>query len=240
MQTTKTRKQSKGSTTLIVPSLDGGEGNGVPSEVQEAALQPAKGIIVGLKPISIGTLTVTIEGLSPLIAHAWGSKAVREMLDQQQMTKEAKKVAKQNRKAKDPEEDFQQARYIVDGKDVFPTVAVKKAMCDAGYVLGIPKAVVRQAIFIEGDYFVIKTPKNKPIRREDTVRVGPFGNRTADLRYRPQYDNWSATLTIHFRRDMASPDQIIALLQNAGFSVGLGEWRPQRDGQFGRFTVKGE
>lgn len=195
----------------------------------------AKGIIVGLKPISIGTLKVQIRGLSPLLVHAWGKKALEEMLTSQQMTKEEKRKAKENRRAKDPQLDFEEAKYVIDGKDSFPTVSIKKAMCDAGYVLGIPKAVVRQAVFITGDYFEIK--HRKCVMREDTVRVGPFGNRTADLRYRPEYQDWSADLVFRFRTDMVSPDQLVALLQNAGFSVGIGEWRPQKDGQFGMFEV---
>lgn len=199
------------------------------------AQDEAKGVIEGLKPISIGTIKVKIKGLSSLIVHAWGKKAMQEMLDAQRMTKEEKKLAKQNRAAKDPELDFNEARYIVNGKDSFPTVAIKKAMVDAGYVMGVSRSVVRQAIFIVGDYFEIK--HERLVKREDTVRVGPFSNRQADLRYRPEYQGWSADLEFRFRRDMVEPDQVVALLQNAGFSVGIGEWRPQKDGQFGTFEV---
>ena len=194
----------------------------------------AKGVIVGLKPLKVGTCKITIRGLSPLIVHAWGKKALEEMLTSQQMTKEEKKKAKEKRKAKDPQSDFEQARYIID-KHSFPTIAVKKAMVDAGYVLGISRAVVRQAVFIVGDYFEIK--HSACVMREDTVRVGPFGNRQADLRYRPEYQGWSADLEFRFRYDMIDQEQLVALLQNAGFSVGLGEWRPQKDGQFGTFEV---
>jgi hypothetical protein len=124
---------------------------------------------------------------------------------------------------------------VIDGKDCFPTIAVKKAMVDAGYVLGHARAVVRQAVFVEGDFFEIKHAAC--VMREDTVRVGPFGKREADLRYRPEYQGWSAVLSFRYRRDMITADQLVALLQNAGFSVGLGEWRPQKDGQFGTFEV---
>ncbi len=196
----------------------------------------AKGVIVGLKPISIGTLNVRINGLSPLIVHGWGKKALKQMLDLQQMSKEEKKKAKENRTAKDPKRDFEEAKYVINGKDSFPTVSIKKAMCDAGYALGISKSVIRQAIFIVGDYFEIK--HKRCVMREDTVRVGPFGNRSADLRYRPEYRDWGADLEFKFRTDMIAPDQLVALLQSAGFSVGIGEWRPQKDGQFGTFEVQ--
>lgn len=195
----------------------------------------AKGIIEGLKPLRVGTIRLTIRGLAPLIVHAWGKKAMEEMLTSQQMSKEEKKKAKEKRRAKDPSADFEDAKYVIGGKDSFPTIAVKKAMVDAGYALGISRSVVRQAVFIVGDYFEIKGATC--VMREDTVRVGPFGNRQADLRYRPEYQGWSADLEIRFRADMIDPPQLVALLQNAGFSVGLGEWRPQKDGQFGTFEV---
>lgn len=195
----------------------------------------AKGVITGIKPLKIGTVNITIKGMSSLIVHAWGKKALTEMLTAQQMTKEEKKKAKEKRAAKDPKSDFEEARYIINGKHSFPTVAVKKAMVDAGYVLGISRAVVRQAVFIVGDFFEIKHVTC--VMREDTVRVGPFGNRQADLRYRPEYQGWSADLQFRFRYDMIDQGQLVALLQNAGFSVGIGEWRPQKDGQFGTFEV---
>lgn len=197
--------------------------------------EKAKGVVEGLKPLKVETLDVTIRGTSPFIVHAWSKKAKGEMLNAQQMTKEEKKKAKEKRAAKDPQADFEESKYIIDGKDSFPTIAVKKAMVDAGFALGVSRAVVRQALYIVGDYFVIE--HTKCVMREDTVRVGPFTNRQADLRYRPEYQDWSAKLKFRYRTDMIDRLQLISLLQSAGFSVGLGEWRPQKDGQFGTFEV---
>lgn len=205
-----------------------------PTQFKEPEDTP-RGVIKGLKPIHVEQITVKITGTAPLLVHGWGKKALTQMLDQQQMTAEEKKLAKKNRTAKDPEADFNEARYIVNGKDCFPTIAVKKAMVTAGYALGFSRSVVRQAVFVEGDHFVIDAAP--PTMREDAVRVGPFSNRQADLRYRPEYADWSATLKFRFRTDMIDADQVIALLQAAGFSVGIGEWRPEKDGQFGTFDV---
>ncbi len=198
-------------------------------------MSEAKGQVCGLAPIGVGQIQVQISGFSPLIVHKWSEKSKAEMLANQQMTKEEKALAKANRRRKDPKEDFLGAQYIVNGKHCFPTIAIKKAMIEAGFMLGIPRGVVRQAIYILGDYFEIK--HKHCTMREDAVRVGTFRNRVPDLRYRPQYEPWSATLDFQFRTDMIKPDQLVNLLQNAGFSVGIGEWRPQKDGQFGRFEV---
>jgi len=70
--------------------------------------------------------------------------------------------------------------------------------------------------------------------REDMVRVG-MG--VADIRYRPQFDPWAAKVRIAFNAAAISPEQIANLLDIAGFGVGVGEWRPEKDGSFGRFHV---
>ena len=70
--------------------------------------------------------------------------------------------------------------------------------------------------------------------REDMVRVG-MG--TADIRYRPEFPKWRAEMTLRYNADAISLDQIVNIFNLAGFGVGVGEWRPERDGQFGMFHV---
>lgn len=208
-------------------------------EITAESMSKAKAAIaVNLQPIQRKTVSIRIHGDS-LIAHAWGPKAIKEMLTNQQRSKEEKKIAKQNREKKDPVADYEGARYLHNGKDVFPSTAFKKAMVDAGFMLGIPRPVIRAAIFVVGEFIEIET-KEKPIMREDPVRVGPFNKREADLRYRPEYIEWSATLRIQYREDMFTAEKVAALVQNAGFSIGVGEWRPQKEGQHGRFEMVNE
>ena len=63
---------------------------------------------------------------------------------------------------------------------------------------------------------------------------------STDLRYRPEYRNWEASFVVEYNPDLIRPEDIVNLLNLAGFGVGIGEWRPQRNGDFGRFEVKGE
>lgn len=74
-----------------------------------------------------------------------------------------------------------------------------------------------------------------PKMRRDTVRVG-MGS--ADMRYRGAFPTgWQTTLTIRYNRNAISPDQIIQLFNLAGFHIGVGDWRPQKDGSYGMFEV---
>jgi hypothetical protein len=102
----------------------------------------------------------------------------------------------------------------------------------ARYADSMKMTHLRGAFFVIGDLIPIEY--EKCIMREDPVRVG-MG--TADLRYRPEYTNWRCTLTIEFNARAISAEQLLHLVKIAGFSVGICEWRPERNGQFGRFEL---
>jgi hypothetical protein len=60
---------------------------------------------------------------------------------------------------------------------------------------------------------------------------------TADIRYRGEFKDWSCTLRLSYNANVLSPEQIVNLFNVAGYAIGVGEWRPARDGSFGRFRV---
>jgi hypothetical protein len=192
-----------------------------------ATKKPAAEVIT-LPRLNVQQIRIRLVGDSALICHAWSEKAKREMLDKQM------KKAKQAREAKDPEQDYQQSLYRhPDGGYGFPAVAFKNAAVDAcSSISGITKVEARGAFHIIGDMVKIE---GTPTPREDMVRVG-MG--TADIRYRGEFREWSADIDMRFNANVLSPEQIANLFNTAGFAVGVGEWRPQRDGSFGMFHVE--
>jgi len=212
---------------------------------------------VELPGMDIGLITVRIVGDSPLIVHKWSEKAKKEMLDKQM------KKATKGKEAKNPYRDFVDALYWLDengcvidtpssldgigvslpedkvnevlrnGKYGFPTTAFKACAIDAGYQQGViaKKTTARGAFHILGEYAVIE---GIPDMREDMVQIGGL-SRVADIRYRPEFRSWKTTLTIRYNKNAISPEQIMNLLNYGGFSNGVGEWRPSRDGSFGTF-----
>lgn len=171
---------------------------------------------------------IRLVGDSPLICHAWSSKAKKEMLDKQM------KKAKGAKDAKDPERDFQESLYhLEEGGYGFPVVAFKSAAVDAcSHVAEITKVSARGAFHIIGEMAKID---GKPTMREDMVRIG-MG--TADIRFRGEFKKWSTDLTVRFNGNVLSLEQIVNLFNTAGFAIGVGEWRPQKDGSFGMFHVE--
>ena len=94
---------------------------------------------------------------------------------------------------------------------------------------------MRRAFHIDGDLVEIKSEQH-PQMRMDMVRIG-MG--TADVRFRPEFRDWSADVPIRFNEAVISVEQIVNLFNLAGFGVGIGEWRPEKDGQWGMFHVGG-
>lgn len=187
-----------------------------------------KETVITLPALNIQFLKLRLVGDSPLICHAWSEKAKREMLDKQM------KKAKQAKEAKDPDADFRASLYPhPDGGYGFPAVAFKAAAVDAcSSIEGVTKVEARGAFHIIGDMVKIN---GDPTPREDMVRVG-MG--TADIRYRGEFREWAAEITLRYNANVLSAEQIANLFNTAGFAVGIGEWRPQRDGSFGMFHVE--
>lgn len=210
---------------------------------------PASNSKIIIPEIKIGTLEIAVVGDSPLIVHAWSEKAKKEMLGKQMG--EAKSTKKS---PKDPMEDFQQSLYkLDDGGYGFPSVGFKAAAVTACTSIdGVTKVAARQSFHITGEqipvvsayrhdgnplvarYDLVRIKGSEPEMREDMVRVG-MG--TADLRYRGQFWPWYAVLRVFFNVGVLSQPQILNLINVAGFGVGVGEWRPEKDGVSGRFHV---
>lgn len=196
-----------------------------------------------IPPIEKKTFSVKLVGDSSLIVHKWSEKAKKEMLKKQM------KQASAGKEAKDPWADYCDSMYwltkkpetptdedIANAKFGFPAKAFKACAIDAGYQQGIipKKTTARGAFHILGEMVEIE---GLPQIREDMVRVGQG---TADIRYRGEYPEWSVILTIRYNPRAMSAEQIINLLNFGGFSNGVGEWRPEKNGDHGTFHVAAE
>lgn len=195
---------------------------------------------VEIPGIRLEHITIKLVGTSPLITHKWSEKAKRQMLDKQM------KKAKTAKEAKDPFMDYCESMYWLDGMpeaptedDIanarfgFPVVGFKAAAVSAvTHVDGLTKVFTRGAFHVIGEFAELSGPA--PVMREDMVRVG-MG--TADIRYRGEFRDWSTELLVKYNASTISPEQIVNLFNLGGFAVGVGEWRPEKDGSFGMFEV---
>lgn len=190
--------------------------------------------VIQIQRIAAETIRVPIIGTAPLIVHNWSAKAKQQMLDAQQ----GKKTPKQIR---NPEQDYEDSLYLTDDGYGFPLMAFKAATVGGARFFGksVPMTQVRQSLFMTGvpskDRSQILTPiTGEPKMREDMVRVGMGGT---DLRYRAEFLEWSATLTVTFVQSLLSRDSVLSLIDAGGMGIGVGEWRPEKRGQNGTYAI---
>lgn len=202
--------------------------------------------VIVLPEMKKDRVAVRLVGIGPLVMHAFGEKAKKEMRDKQQGK------AKSKKEPKIPEVEYNEARYrLDDGRDAVPTISIKKSLVSAcRMVEGVPMTLVKQVIHVNPgtSYLPIGFSDGKfygdgvePEMREDTVRVGGKGpgTGTADLRYRPEYTPWFVDAEIEFQTNHLTAESVVNLLVNAGFGCGIGENRPERTGgDWGMFNVE--
>jgi hypothetical protein len=208
--------------------------------------------IIEIKPLDIREVKIKIVGDTPLIVHAWSEKAKRMMLEAQMKTTKTKA-----RDVRDPYDDFIQSMYWIDGKPEvstpeafeeavkngakwgFPVSALKMAGNSSAYRLGWCRNQMglRGAYFIKSEYGdLARIEGSVPEMREDMCRVG-MGS--ADLRYRAEFRDWHMNLTVEYNASGEySLEQIINIINAGGYTTGIGEWRPERDGDFGRYHIE--
>ena len=191
-----------------------------------------------LKPINNQVIKFTVKSIAPMVQHAWSEKAKEQI----RLKKAGKKT--KDREPVDPMSECEEATYTSkDGLYCIPLKGFKSAIISAAHKdLGIEKTLVKKSFFIPGVDFerraengpVILIECEPPVMREDYVRVGMSGT---DLRYRPQFDAWTAEITAEFDADNLTPSDILTLVDRAGYGVGIGEMRPEKGGDLGRFQV---
>lgn len=172
-------------------------------------------------------ICVEITGTAPLIQNNFSQKAIEEMLRKHM-------GLSVQREKKIPSEVIERAIIRnAEGAICIPPTAIKKAMLTAStQVKGLKKTTLRSQLFIEGGSIPITFSRMVP--RMDMVRTSGIG-RTPDVRFRPAFEDWSARLIFVFS-DMIPAQTIIDLCNRAGH-VGVGEWRPEKDGNFGTFSI---
>lgn len=205
---------------------------------------------VKLDRIDVETLYVPIIGTSPLIVHNFSEKSKRQMLEAQQGKKKVKEI-------RDPKAEYEASFYRILRSDMpnvgtpdqpveaygFPVTAFKAATTSAArfYDKSITMTALRQFLFFRGvltkaDPQMLVEIKGVPEMREDVVRLGG-PSRSADLRYRPMFPEWTTVLTVTYVKSSIDRNSVLSLIDAGGMGIGVGEWRPEKRGEYGTYEV---
>lgn len=181
------------------------------------------------------TIRVQIEGITPLLINRFN-----EASEQQKTTRRVKAVND------DPRATATKNAYIAkDGTFYFSAFSIPNCMGAAGSShkqTGTRKTlryVVPSAVRVTSDTITITNGNGKAAKdfEVDGRPVTIPATKGRVMRYRPRFDKWGATFDLLINDDLLDPAMAHVLLQEAGLSTGIGDFRPEKRGPFGTFRV---
>ena len=144
---------------------------------------------------------------------------------------------------RDVDDEIDRALYKIPGKrDRYgiPASGIKKMLVNTGKFVGLD----RHKGFLNGAFHILAGPGNLVELNESKWEVDRMMGRNpnamgkpAVVIFRPRFDKWSIDIKIMYNANIISTAEIANLFENAGFSVGLCEFRPEKGGSYGMFKL---
>jgi len=188
---------------------------------------------VNLKKLEIGVIKVKVIGDSPYLP---------EPMDMAVLEKYNKIKSKQNYTKDDiSEEEKVKAKfyYTEDEQYGIPARAIYNSMIRASsYLFDIKQGGMRnikEGVTIKGDIIPLNFKKQS---------VVTHWGRTSGMKGSPrkimrnQFEDWSVELTIEYNKNNLSAEQIINVINWAGFHIGVGGFRKEKTGNYGAFHIE--
>jgi hypothetical protein len=179
-------------------------------------------------------LPVRLTCETPILLHRWTEKAVRQMLGK--MT-----GLDMPREPKDLTKEFDESWYRnIEGEPVVPCRVIKACIIEGAISTGklVSKAELKREMRVRGYTAPLKMKGGK-VKDHLTmdVRIAANQGGSPDIRSRALVPAGAwCDVVLDFPKTL-SPDKVIAALAAAGETIGLCDWRPERGGEFGVFSV---
>lgn len=222
-----------------------GHTNGAPPKDE---ITKAKKKQIDLARPKITTAKIRIVGLSDLIVKQLSEKTMDCLVNKQS------KGSPRVKAARDPEQDFLDSLYVMPGNKKagekgarygFPASGIKKSVQTAAGRF-LKDGTTLNGMIVAGSLFVIPTEPGSdlvqiihsasdPYKRSDQGRNPNSGG--AVVIHRGAFSKWSMEFLVRYNESVLSIEQVATLFMWAGFSVGIGEWRPEKGGTYGQYEV---
>jgi hypothetical protein len=194
---------------------------------------------VRLLKLDIRTMKVAIRGDS-LLCNRMSDESIEKIRNKQ----EGK--AQLPNEPKDPVKCFQQSCHLMPGSSWtdkktrfgFPVIAFKSAMVEAANDMGMKMTEVKRWFRLLPDAAdLVELTFEKLVH---DIRSAPNTSGGADIRHRGLFLNWGCILTFKYNATQVTPEELVNLLNAAGFGVGVGAYRikgKKSAGTFGGWEV---
>ena len=128
-----------------------------------------------------------------------------------------------------------------DNKPTIPQDAIRRMIENAARK-GKQGGDVREGLVVVAvkfDYDAKKLGKTvEELGRKAQFTVPVVVQRSRLLRTRARFDDWSAEFVLDTDDELVDRQKLELWLDIGGRRIGLGDWRPEKSGHFGRFTVE--
>ena len=181
---------------------------------------------VTIKPANIQTAVFNIKGTASLVQARFSKKGELMM----KMAEGNTARSKRERKARDYEQEMRDAMHIsTEGWQGLPAPAFRSGMISACRLVGFKMTLAKLSVFVEHDG--IDSMDGQPlIKFEGEPELNTMHTRNAtgvvDVRARPMWKEWSASVRIRYDADQFTVTDVTNLMQRVGMQVGIGEGRP--------------
>jgi hypothetical protein len=142
-----------------------------------------------------------------------------------------------------PEVQAEAATYrMEDGSLGFPAAAFKKAVVSAAKgrkvgKLGLP-GIILASVFETTEYLSLIHPETGECLHDYVIDIrGARPQQGMVRRSRPRLDAWACDVALEYDDELVTEDLVRELLERAGRNIGIGNFRPEKSGRYGRFEV---
>jgi hypothetical protein len=183
-----------------------------------------------------GSLTFCIKGTAPLVLNSMNQKTRQILLAPTGRKTTAEKSSSLKH---DPLQEYRDAPYRMETTNA-PTLLAglptwfKGGMCEAALrVPGGNKTAMKQLIQVDWPRIPLY---GVPQLFMAVTRCADPG-KTPDIRTRAILPEWACYLTVHFIKPVLREQSVVNLLAAAGQICGCGDWRGEKGGAFGSYTL---
>jgi len=185
-------------------------------------------VAVQIKPPKIEKAVFKIVGTAPYVQARFSGKAMQAMMSKMASGKTA--GSRKVREARDFDADYKNAMHISPkGWNGIPAGAFRQAMISACRLVGFKMTLAKLSVFVDADGFdkidgiPLVRIEGTPERIDMAVRNATG---VADIRVRPMWREWSATVRVSYDADQFTVEDVTNLMARVGLQVGIGEGRP--------------
>jgi len=122
-----------------------------------------------------------------------------------------------------------------DGQPVIPAANLFSCLIGAAQFVEVDRRTAITALVIDAHRVNIVSPDPWQV---DARSVRNRGSRDRSICYRPRFDTWRLTFRLQVDDELLDLQSVRKLLDLAGRRIGLGDFRAERGGPFGRFRLE--